>query len=567
MKPRHFRYLLAIIVLVVFARACTNDFVGWDDNHTIYKNPAFNPPSLSAIMAFWSPKHPQAGLWIPVTYMVWGALAPIAHLDAPDASGSTLNPWIYHSANVVLHLATTLVVFELIRRMIRSDRAAFVGAILFAVHPIQVEPVCWASGLKDVLCGLLTISAAWQYLVFAETRQRKHFFIGMLLFILGMLSKPTAMVTPALAGALDLFITHRNWRLVARDLWPWFVLALPCLAWTKYFQPATGILTAPLWVRPLLVTDNLAFYLYKLIWPAQLSADYGHRPLLLMETGELYVTWPIPLAVAALLWRFRRKAPLLVLSAIIFVIGVLPVIGFTRFLFQYFSATADHYLYISMLGPALALAWVMTQPRASMRGARPYVIAILLIALSVRSFIQEGTWKDDLTLFNHTIEVNPDSFMGYQNRAATFDRMASQSAPEEAPLLKQRAMQDLERSVAIKPDYAKGHDSLAMLYIERGDIEKRRGETSKAQQDIETGIVHIKAMLAAGHQLPPELRGDVYTSDVVLGEVLEARGDLAGAEHCYIDALEDRHGDPIALQKLNNVRTKLATRPAATSQL
>jgi protein O-mannosyl-transferase len=450
MKPRHFRYLLAIIVLVVFARACTNDFVGWDDNHTIYKNPAFNPPSLSAIMAFWSPKHPQAGLWIPVTYMVWGALAPIAHLDAPDASGSTLNPWIYHSANVVLHLATTLVVFELIRRMIRSDRAAFVGAILFAVHPIQVEPVCWASGLKDVLCGLLTISAAWQYLVFAETRQRKHFFIGMLLFILGMLSKPTAMVTPALAGALDLFITHRNWRLVARDLWPWFVLALPCLAWTKYFQPATGILTAPLWVRPLLVTDNLAFYLYKLIWPAQLSADYGHRPLLLMETGELYVTWPIPLAVAALLWRFRRKAPLLVLSAIIFVIGVLPVIGFTRFLFQYFSATADHYLYISMLGPALALAWVMTQPRASMRGARPYVIAILLIALSVRSFIQEGTWKDDLTLFNHTrtaswaIRTAPPPLTAWPPSPRRRKRRFSSSAPC-------RTSSDRSRSSRITP--------------------------------------------------------------------------------------------------------------------
>ncbi len=563
MKARHYRYLLAVIVIVVvFARACGNDFVGWDDNHTIYMNEAFNPPTWKGVMSFWSLRYPQAGLWVPVTYMAWGMLATIAHLDVPDASGSRLNPWVYHSANVLLHAGTTLVVFELLRRILRKDRAAFVGAVLFAVHPVQVEAVCWASGLKDVLCGLLTISAAWQYFLFVQTRNRSRYWIGMVLFVLGMLSKPTAIVTPVLAVALDYFVARRTWREMARDVWPFVLLTLPCLAWTKYFQPAAGIPAAPMWARQLLVTDSLAFYLYKLVWPAKLTIDYGRRPLVLLERGELYWTWPAGVIVAIFLWRARKKVPLVALSGVVFLIGVLPVIGLSKFLFQYFSTVADHYLYISMLGPALVVAWVFAGNRASIRG----VIAIVLVAFAVRSVVQEGTWKDDLTLFNHTIDVNPDSFMAYQNRAATWDRMAQEAPVLERSELKERAMADLQRSIEIKPDYAKGHDSLAMLYIERGAGEKQHGDAAAAQADIEQGIVHIKAMLAAGHGLPAELRGNQYASNVVLGEVLEARGDPAGAEKCYLDALDDRPGDAIATRKLERVRKRLEAPRPATSQ-
>src|SRR5206468_3998587 len=91
------------------------------------------------------------GLYVPLTYSLWGALAAVAQTG--DGSARELNPSVFHCANIALHALSSLVVFAILRRLISSDLSAFFGAMLFAIHPLQVEPVAWISGMKDVLCG------------------------------------------------------------------------------------------------------------------------------------------------------------------------------------------------------------------------------------------------------------------------------------------------------------------------------------------------------------------------------------------------------------------------------
>src|SRR5206468_1327381 len=121
----------------------------------------------------------------------------------------------------------------------------------------------------------------------------------------------------------------------------------------------TGIVPAPLWARPLIVGDSLAFYLYKLLFPIRLGVDYGHRPEAMLRETWFYFAWLVPAVVAVLVWLARRRAPWLAAAAFAFVLAILPVSGLATSLFQFTSTVADHYLYLAMIGPAMAFAFAL----------------------------------------------------------------------------------------------------------------------------------------------------------------------------------------------------------------
>src|SRR5581483_10841842 len=209
---------LSLLVFVTLGRVCTHEFVQWDDPQTIASNPAFNPPDFRAIATYWI--HPAEALYVPLTYSVWGLLAYVAHVGTPDESGSMLNPWIYHTANLMIHLAATIVVFLILRRLTKHDIAALVGAAVFAVHPVQVETVAWASGTKDLLCGLFIAASVYCWLL----NRRKSGDAACYAFaLLACLSKPTAIVIPFILLVVDWMVRER--RTFVR-LWPVFGISI-----------------------------------------------------------------------------------------------------------------------------------------------------------------------------------------------------------------------------------------------------------------------------------------------------------------------------------------------------
>ena len=109
--------------------------------------------------------------------------------------------------------------------------------------------------------------------------------------------------------------------------------------------------------RPLIAGDAVAFYFYKLIFPWKLSLDYGRTPTYALQQPVIYFLWSIPCTLLILAWRFRKQRPHLFVALAIFLIALLPMLGLVTFHFQYYSTVADHYLYLPMLGVALALAW------------------------------------------------------------------------------------------------------------------------------------------------------------------------------------------------------------------
>ena len=404
--------LILIGTLVTFSPLLKCAFTDWDDPDTIWANPHMRPATASSIGYYWT--HAEEELYIPLTYTLWGGLARIKQAPVPNGS---LGPAavVFHAANILVHALAALTAFAILRRIIKHDWAACAGALIFALHPLQTETVAWASGMKDLLAGMFVLIAMWQYLVWIEKPSAWRYAIVIVAMVLGMLSKPAAVVTPLLLAAIDLLVAQRSWRASAKSLWPFFALAIPCILWTRAAQPPSLGAHVALWQRPLIACDALAFYLRKLLWPRALGMDYGRTPAMVLAKGWRAAACVVPVAfVAAALWHFRNRVRPLAAGAVIILAGVLPVLGLLPFEFQTRSTVADHYVYVSMLGLALAAAWALA--RLPHRVGF-YATVIILGALALRTLDQTRYWKDSRVLFAHAIEVNPLSFSANQNLA------------------------------------------------------------------------------------------------------------------------------------------------------
>jgi protein O-mannosyl-transferase len=527
--------LLTVITLVAVGRLCAHDFLWWDDQGIVHQNPWMNPPTWGTLVHYWT--MPIFGLYIPVTYTVWAGVALFAHVEQ-DRYGIALNPWLFHSTNVFCHLMAVLVAYRILR-LVNADRfGAFCGALLFGVHPVQVEAVAWVSGLKDVLSGLFALIAIWQYVAFAVSDLRGRaslvkYSLATTAFLLAMLAKPSAMALPLAALAIDRWVIDRPWRKVLPGIIGWIFIALPIAVIARSVQVAPSTIMPALWLRPLIALDSLAFYAGKLVWPVHLIVDYGRNPTGVLAHGWCYWDWIVPVGIAAVLIAGARKRPVLLAAGLIFVAGCLPVLGFTPALFQFYSTTADHYLYVSMLGPALAVAWLLSvRPRLWLR-ATTSMLLLACIALTIR---QGRYWQNDITLFSHETDVNPRSAIGYINLGTTFDRMRDFSD----------AIALLKSATLVAPEYSLCWSDLAAAQSDANQLDDAI-ESERISVDLQSKF--------------PSLRPNWPGDNELLGHMLLLKNRLAEAIP-YLRAASDlQPGNADILKELHDAEKRIATQP------
>jgi protein O-mannosyl-transferase len=318
----------------------------------------------------------------------------------------------FHVANVLMHALSAVAVLQILRRLIRNDGAALVGAAIYALHPVQVESVGWISGGKDVLSGMLSLVAIWMYLRAVDpqerARSRTSYIFATIAFVLATLAKPQAVATPLVAMVIDVAMVRRDLRAALRSLAIWFVWCVPVVAMGRFAQPA-NLLKVPLLFRPVVALDALAFYAGKLLLPVNLVVDYGRSPEWLAEATARFWTWAIALALFVVCLALRRKSPWLLAGVLVLCAALVPVLGLIPFDYQMYSTVADHYLYVAMLGPSLLVAVAVSK----LRNPQMKIVATaLVVACGVISFRHARYWRDTHTLFERTLELNPTSLAG-----------------------------------------------------------------------------------------------------------------------------------------------------------
>jgi hypothetical protein len=453
-------------------------------------------------------------LYVPVTYTLWWLVACIAR--QPTAA------W-FHALNILIHLCSVTAVYALLCWRGYRETAALVGAAMFALHPVQVEAVAWCSGTKDLLAAAFGLWA-----IYLAARRRP--VTATILFVLALFAKPSAVVFPLLAAML-LPRGRRTLILVG----VWLILCVPVVWIGRLAQPASvEFFHVPLAVRPAIALDAIAFYLQKLFWPIHLVSDYGHSPLAVLTSSLIKLRMEIVLILAATLWLFRRQLPCLHLAAAIFVVALLPTLGFVPFDFQNYSTTADHYIYVPMFGAALLVA-VLTKYRPVI----PMLIALVCI-LGIRTVYQCGFWADSVTLFSHDLNINPRSQASHVNLAiALADR-------------NEWAAADQQYHEALSLNFA---NSRAQLGV--GQILALRGQTQAALGHLEIAsrlesddpLVFYNLGIALASLNRPEeaiaeyeralaIEPNFAAAQTNLGTLLLERGNLAGAELHYRAALK-----------------------------
>jgi hypothetical protein len=555
-SPRWVLPVVLLVVAVVFGRIVGHEFGGFDDVRTLYANERLNPPTLAGLLWFWT--HAELAIYIPVTYTVWSAIAAVAYLPTADERGIHLNPLAFHAASLLVHLGTVAVVYGLLRRLVRGRDGepvgwpvVAVGALLFGLHPLQVESVAWASGMKDLLCGLFSLLALMWYVDYAGAKTRTtsiggtgprsavvSYALATVAVALAMLSKPTAMLTPLLALAVDgLLVRPGAWRASLRALWPWLVMAVVTAVIARAVQPAGEIPTAPLWARPLVVGDALAFYLWKLVAPFRLAAEYGRNPPWVMGQWWFWLTWLVPAGVAVVMILMRQSRPWLLAGAVLAVVPLAPTLGFVPFEFQGYSTVADHYAYLPMAGAALVVASVVARHPSG----RVYAVcAAVLLVLAMLSGIQARHWATNRAIWERTVAVNPRSWTAWK------------SLGEEAFARGDDAMAEacLRRSIDLFPSGPQQRAALTKLLV-------NQGRHAEAVEQLRVMITNRnnKALISG---IP--LAG-TYAQ---LGRSLMALGRPTEAVDAFRNALTERPGDP-AIQNGLNAATRAATASGATT--
>jgi Tfp pilus assembly protein PilF len=391
---------------------------------------------------------------------------------------------------------------------------ALFGALLFLVHPLQVESVAWISSFRDLISAFFLFAAI--LILIREGhgwRQWTAASLATVFFGLSLAAKPAAVIAPVLVTAILLthdYLAQQPWRARLRDgriyiVGVWLLIALGWTWLSSHLQPPSLLqYVTPVWQRPLIAGDAVTFYLGKWLWPWFLGADYGRSPQIVLADGWVWITALLPIGLAALLlWRPRGRG--LFAALVIYVIGLLPVLGFVPFVFQYYSTVADRYTYVAMLGPALAVSFIPWQKR--------WITVSLLTFFAALTFRQVSFWQNSVTLFEHAIDVNPTSDVAYDNLGSM------QLAQGQID----HAFVSFKKAVELNPRSDKAQNNLGLVYARKG------------QSDL--AFAHYQQALRLNPTLPILLenlgkyyldKNDLETAQTVFQKLIDSEPSAAG---------------------------------------
>jgi tetratricopeptide (TPR) repeat protein len=543
--------LLAAGVWAVFGQTLQFDFVNCDDNENVYANPNITP-GLTWRGIGWAFTHTQVGRWAPV--------ATLSRLL--DCSLSGLRPGGHHFTNVLLHTASSLLLFLVFQQMSGAFwRSAFVAAV-FAVHPLQVESVAWVSARGDVLSAFFFMLTLWAYVRYvhqstvpaaASTFQRftfhasRYYWLAVLFFALGLMSKTMVVTLPLVLLLLDYWPLQRFnastlQRLLVEKI-PFFVLSAAACVTTILAQSTAGAAYSvpPLPWRIANAFVSYADYIGGLFYPMGLAVFYPHP-------GNHLPLWKVGVSVLILaiislgVILGRRNRPWLVVGWLWFLGMLVPVIGIVN---SGDHARADRYTYLPQIGLGILVAWGVAEllGRAALPRRRLLLgsaVGVTLAALLAVAHVQTGYWKDSVTLWVHTLACTSNNRFALDNYGMA---LVSQHKWAEA-------RQQFELALQVAPQDAESHNDLGLVLAAQGDVS---GAIQHYQRALELkpayagARVNLGVALAAQGNLPEAMRQyelalqlepDSAEAHYNLGNVLARQGNLPEAIRHFEQALQ-----------------------------
>ncbi len=586
-----------------------NDFVNYDDDlYITSRQPVRDGLGLEGLR--WAFTSFQGANWFPLTRLSWMA----------DATLYGLDPRGFHATSLALHAIDALVLFAALSAMTGALWRPALVAALFALHPLQVEPVAWASARKDVLSALFFLLAWWSWALRLGASGRRRALLGLATcgaFALGLLAKQMLVTLPFVLLLFDVWPFARlgpsadgrsaDLRSALVEKLPLFALALAGAALAFLAQQAGGTVQSleRIAVGPRLANAAVSYasYLVQALVPTRLAVFYPH-PGVDLAPARIAASLALLAALGLLAWRCWPRRPYVAVGVALFVGMLVPVIGLVQ-IGQ--SARADRYMYLPIIGLALPVAWGLGEiasrgPLARRLSAALAAAGLLLLALTTHA--QVRVWRDSESLFRHALRVTEGNHVAHLNLGLALlhdDRLqearphleAARRLAPASPL----ALGILGELRLREADWA-GAEELLRAALRRGRRDAARwrlglGRALFERGELEASVESTRASLSARPYLAPahaqlglalaglgrleeaiasyrralELDPELAEVHANLGIALAERGDVAGAIAAFERALALDSGLATVHGHLGEALARQGELPAALRRL
>ena len=424
----------------------------------------------------------HAANWHPIT---WLSLMLDCQLFGP-------NPGWIHLINVFLHIANSLLLFAVLKKMTGALwPSAFVSA-LFAIHPMHVESVAWIAERKDVLSTLFLLLTLAAYVGYVKSRSLISYLLVILLYALGLLAKPMLVTLPFLLLLLDYWPLNRFeiaqsaklspgktaerqtalYRLVIEKI-PFFILSAISSIITFLVQQSGGAVTG---INSISFENRVANaflsyvrYIIKMVWPQNLSVFYP-PDIESFSSFQIVLCAVLLFAISVFVIYFARNKKYLLTGWLWFIVTLIPVIGLIQ---VGYHSMADRYTYISYIGLFIMIAWGLPELLSKWQYRKIFFIifaSIVLAILGVYAHRQVSYWKNTFTLFSHATNVTQNNFIAYINIGVAYSKLGRYQDTIDA----------YKQSIRIYPNFDEAHNSLGVAYANLGRYEDAVNEFKQA---------------------------------------------------------------------------------------
>ncbi len=480
--------LLIPLVFIAYAQVFRAGFI-WDDESHLTQNPCVVGPL--GLKEIWTTTQ---AVYYPLVLTTFWALHKFVGL----------NPLSYHALNVLLHAVSAILLWRVLRQL--NVRGAWLGAALWALHPVMVQSVAWVTELKNTQSCVFYLLSILFFLKWEdqggavsrpsqrENTDRRSLVIALslLFFLLAILSKPSTVMLPIV---LALCIWWRRERIQRRDflaLVPFALISAVASIWTVFEQKFHAGAIGGDWAqtrpeRLIIAGKAIWFYLGKLVWPHPLIFIY---PRWDVDSSKVVAYLPLLAAIAGLvaLWFIHAKSGrALFFAAAYYVVSLFPVLGFFDVFFFRYSFVSDHFQYLASMGPlALAGAAIVTAvgrfgelrkpSRADTAALQfsgniavvrsksfllPAIPGIFLLSLVFLTWRQTAVYHDLVTLYTATLQKNPGCWMAHYNLGIILREQGDVD----------QALEHYRQAFALRPNYAEAHYNLARCLVEKGQLD------------------------------------------------------------------------------------------------
>ena len=517
--------VLGLLVIVSYLPAMLWGGFVWDDNLCIKVDPVREVSGLQQIWFSPSAIEEEDHYW-PLVYTTFWLEHKLWGFD----------PTGYHIVNVLLHLANTLLLWHLLRRL--AVPGAWMVAAVFAVHPLHVESVAWAIERKDVLSGLFYFAAVLAWMRFVEQPNPRWYVWSLVLYAAGLLSKSIVVTLPAV-----LLIWHwwKQGRVTSTNLLrlvPFCVVGLVITVGdlSFYRSGASTSFDYSLTERILIAARALWFYAGKLLWPSELAVIYPRWDIRVADP----LAWGYLVAAVALvaaLWHFRRqlgRGPLA--GALFFAVTLSPVLGFVDYGYMNYAFVADRFQYLAGIGVMAvvisAAAYGVRRLSGLWQKGALGVAAVVIVVLGLLTWRQANIWRDDEILNRHIIALNPQARNAHRHLGKA---LYNQGRYEEA-------LDAARVAVEQRPDYFKAHVTLGLTLTALDRLEEAETHLRRAialNPKVNSTRLNLSDVLYNQGQYEEALdvaraaveqHPDSFATHGILGAILTALGRFEEAE-------------------------------------